>query len=57
LTTNSAKAVYECAATLTADPLLPNSFKKARLEFTWPVSAVTRPNTNVFQSGIANYGN
>jgi uncharacterized protein (TIGR02598 family) len=58
LTTNSSGAVYECAVTLTADPLLPAaSFKNARLQFTWPVSATNRPNTNVFLSGIANYGN
>jgi len=58
LTTNSAGAVYECAVTMAADPSLPaGSFKNARLQFTWPVSAVTRPNTNVFLGGIANYGN
>jgi len=57
-TTNSAGAVYECAVTLAADPsLLPASFKNARLQFTWPVSAANRPNTNIFLGGIANYGN
>lgn len=56
--TSSAGAVYKCAVTLAADPSLPaGSFKNARLQFTWPVSAVIKPNTNVFLGGIANYGN
>lgn len=56
--TNSAAALYDCAVTLTSDAAIPSGdFKTAQLQFTWPVTAGNRPNTNIFQISIANYGN